>query len=374
MPKVFQVRRGCKAYLGWVLVLLCAVVMSFASPSVGQAAPGLTHPTDTTDEVVSGGFPDAAGQLPRSAKSDLPDDVRVWFNTKADAFGQSLREYLPDSVKIPPEAPIEVGTPTQVVTWSARMLRGTYNPDSAVTPIDMWVAPVSIDDRELGVVVYALDEKDLYPLSPPAHVETLAPKATAGVPEPTSNSRENNSLVASGFVPEPKNSHLPVRSEPPGASYVLPDLAHALLATSPDSVRSSRPVYDPIVHGWFMLNEERLLPVSNAARARVVGEVTLAQVQEAVQSWWGTVSPTPTPTSEALPTNNNTLVWVVILAVAIVGVALLVVWLTFRWQSRTEDVAEVLSLPDPELIMVPTSAPTSAIPTLAVNGSEGEAH
>ena len=123
-----------------------------------------------------------------------------------------------------------------------------------------------------------------------------------------------------------------------------------------------------------MLNEERLLPVSNAARARVVGEVTLVQVQEAVQSWWGTVSPTPTPTVETLPTNNNTLVWVVILAVAIVGVALLVVWLTFRWQSRTEDVAEVLSLPDPELIMVPTSAPTSAIPTLAVNSSEGEAH
>ena len=123
-----------------------------------------------------------------------------------------------------------------------------------------------------------------------------------------------------------------------------------------------------------MLQEERLLPVSHAARARVVGEVTLAQVQEAVQSWWGTVSPTPTPTSEALPTSNNTLVWVVVLAVVIVGIALLVVWLTFRWQSRTEDVAEVLSLPDPELIMVPSSAPTSAIPTLAVSDSEGEAH
>ncbi|WP_295027053.1 hypothetical protein [uncultured Mobiluncus sp.] len=374
MPTVFQVRRGCKAFLGWVLVLLSAAVMSFASPSVGQAAPGPTHPTDTTDEVVTGSVPGAVGQLPRSAKSDLPDDVRVWFNTKAAAFGQSLREYLPDSVKVSPEAPIEVGTPTQVVTWSARMLRGTYNPDSAVTPIDMWVAPVSIDNRELGVVVYVSDEKGLYPLSQPAHVETLAPKATAGVPEPTSNSRDNNSLVAGGYVPEPKNSHLPVRSEAPGASYVLPDLAHALLATSPDSARSSRPVYDPIVRGWFMLNEERLLPVSNAARARVVGEVTLVQVQEAVQSWWGTVSPTPTPTVETLPTNNNTLVWVVILAVAIVGVALLVVWLTFRWQSRTEDVAEVLSLPDPELIMVPTSAPTSAIPTLAVNSSEGEAH
>lgn len=171
----------------------------------------------------------------------------------------------------------------------------------------------------------------------------MAPKATAGVPEPTSNSRDNNSLVAGRYVPEPKNSHLPVRSEAPGASYVLPDLAHDLLATSPDSARSSRPVYDPIVRGWFMLNEERLVPVSHAARARVVGEVTLAQVQEAVQSWWGTVSPTPTPTVETLPTNNNTLVWVVILAVAIVGVALLVVWLTFRWQSRTEDVAEVLS-------------------------------
>ena len=131
MPKVFQVRRGRRAFLGWILVLLSAVVMSFASPSVGQAAPGPTHPTDTTDEVVTGGVPGAAGQLPRSAKSDLPDDVRVWFNTKAAAFGQSLREYVPDSVKVPPEAPIEVGTPTQVVTWSARMLRGTYNPDSA---------------------------------------------------------------------------------------------------------------------------------------------------------------------------------------------------------------------------------------------------
>lgn len=101
MPKVFQVRRGCKAFLGWVLVLLSAAVMSFASPSVGQAAPWPTHPTDTTDEVVTGSVPGAVGQLPRSAKSDLPDDVRVWFNTKAAALGQSLREYLPDSVRFP---------------------------------------------------------------------------------------------------------------------------------------------------------------------------------------------------------------------------------------------------------------------------------
>lgn len=378
MLRVFQLRRSHKSVLGWVFVLLSAAVLSFASPSVGQAAaaPGYPHgyPTGTADRAVTPGVHVVAGRLPGGTKSDLPDEVRVWFATKAPALGQSLREYLPDSTKVPPEAQIEVGNPTQVVTWSARLLRGTYAPENAVTPIEMWVAPVSIDARELGVVVYTSDEKNLYPLPLPTHGAALAPKVPAGAPEPTLSSRENNQPVITGSVQEPKNSHLPIRLEDPGACYVLPDLAHALLATSPDSAHPNRPVYDPVIRGWFVLQEERLLPVSHAARARVVGEVTLAQVQEAVQSWWGTVSPTPTPTSEALPTSNNTLVWVVVLAVVIVGIALLVVWLTFRWQSRTEDVAEVLSLPDPELIMVPSSAPTSAIPTLAVSDSEGEAH
>lgn len=376
MLRVFQIRRVRKPVLGWVFVLLTAVVMSFAAPNVGQAvagrAPGLSFASSVRGVTQDVGI--TAGRLPKGAQSDLPDNVRVWFATKAPALGQSLREYLPDSAKVPPEAQIEVGNPTQVMTWSARLLRGTYAPENAVTPIEMWVAPVSIDARELGVVVYTEDKKNLYPLSVPTSGAALAPKVPTGAPEPTSSLRENIQLDITGSVEEPKNSHLPVRLEDPGACYVLPDLAHALLATAPDSAHPNRPVYDPVIRGWFTLNEERLLPVSNAARARLGGEVNLDQVQEAVQSWWGTVSPTPTPTSEALPTSNNTLVWVVILAVAIVGVALLVVWLTFRWQSRTEDVAEVLSLPDPELIMVPTSAPTSAIPTLAVNGSEGEAH
>ncbi|WP_299295289.1 hypothetical protein [uncultured Mobiluncus sp.] len=376
MLRVFQIRRVRKPVLGWVFVLLSAVVMSFAAPNVGQAvagrAPGLSFASPVGGVTQDAGI--TVGRLLEGAKSDLPDDVRVWFATKAPALGQSLREYLPDSTKVPPEAQIEVGNPIQVVTWSARLLRGTYAPENAVTPIEMWVAPVSIDARELGVVVYTSDEKNLYPLSPPTRGAALAPKVPAGAPEPTSSSRENIQPSITGSVQEPKNSHLPIRLEDPGACYVLPDLAHALLATAPDSAHPNRPVYDPVIRGWFTLNEERLLPVSHAARARLGGEVNLDQVQEAVQSWWGTASPTPTPTSEALPTSNNTLVWVVILAVVIVGIALLVVWLTFRWQSRTEDAAEVLSLPDPELIMVPTPPPTSAIPTLAVSDSEGEAH
>lgn len=376
MLRVFPLRRARKPVLGWVFVLLSAVVMSFAAPGVGQAvagrAPGLSFASSVGGVTQDVGI--TAGRLPGEAQSDLPEDVRVWFATKAPALGQSLREYLPDSAKVPPEAQIEVGVPTQVLTWSARLLRGTYAPENSVTPIEMWVAPVSIDARELGIVVYTEDKKNLYPLSVPASGAALAPKATAGVPEPTLSTREDNALLISSYVQEPKNSHLPIRLEDPGACYVLPDLAHALLATSPDSAHPNRPVYDPVIRGWFTLNEERLLPVSNAARARLGGEVNLDQVQEAVQSWWGTVSPTPTPTSEALPTSNNTLVWVVVLAVVIVGIALLVVWLTFRWQSRTEDAAEVLSLPDPELIMVPTPPPTSAIPTLTVSGSKGEAH
>ena len=376
MLRVFQIRRVRKPVLGWVFVLLSAVVMSFAAPNVGQAAPGYSHgyPTGTAAGAVTPGVQITAGRLLEGAQSDLPDDVRVWFATKAPALGQSLLEYLPDSTKVPPEAQIEVGNPTQVLTWSARLLRGTYAPENAVTPIEMWVAPVSIDARELGVVVYTEDKKNLYPLSVPTSGAALAPKVPAGAPEPTSSSRENIQPSITGSVQEPKNSHLPIRLEDPGACYVLPDLAHALLVAAPDSAHSNRPVYDPVIRGWFTLNEERLLPVSNAALARLGGEVNLDQVQEAVQSWWGTVSPTPTPTSEALPTSNNTLVWVVILAVVIVGIALLVVWLTFRWQSRTEDAAEVLSLPDPELIMVPTPPPTSAIPTLTVSGSKGEAH
>ncbi|WP_279106057.1 hypothetical protein [Mobiluncus curtisii] len=376
MLSVLPVLRGHKSVLVGIIVLLSAVVMSFAALGTGQAVAD-TAPRVSVSSATVRATPDGEileGLMSQDSRSDLPDDVRVWFNSKAVTLGQSLRGYLPDSAKVSPDAQIEVGIPTQVATWSARLLRGTYNSESAVTPIDMWVAPVSIENRELGVVVYTEEEKDLYPLRLPSRADALAPKTTAGVPEPTLSSRENSPQVMNGFVLEPKNSHLPVRLDEPGASYALPELAHELVTTAPDAAHHNRPVYDPIIHGWFMLDEERLLPVSNAARARVVGAVTLAQVQEAVQSWWGTVNPTPTPTTEALPTSSNTLVWVVVLAVAIVGIALLVVWLTFRWQSRTEESAEVLSLPDPELILVPMSPPTSAVPTLAVNGSTGEAH
>lgn len=377
MRRVVPVRTGRKSLLGWALVLLAAVVLSFASPGNGQAhadsAPGTS--VGSTNGGVTLGLAGGGKPASRVANSDLPDDVRVWFATKTGSLGQSLREYLPSSTKVPPEAQIEVGTPTQVVTWSARLLRGTYTPDSVVAAIDMWVAPVSIDSRELGVVVYKPDSNNLYPLPLPTQSASLAPKVTVGVPEPTLSPREENSPASGGYVTEPKNSHLPIRVDNPGASYVLPELAHALLATSPDAAHSNRPVYDPVIHGWFTLNEERLVPVSHAARARLGGAVTLGQVQEAVQSWWGTLSSSPTPTPEALQANSNsTLVWVVALAVAIAGVALLVVWLTFRWQSRPEDVTEVLPLPDPELILVPVSPPTSAVPTIAVSGLEAEGH
>ena len=167
MLRVFQIRRVRKPVLGWVFVLLTAVVMSFAAPNVGQAvagrAPGLSFASSVGGVTQDVGI--TAGRLLEGAQSDLPDDVRVWFATKAPALGQSLREYLPDSAKVPPEAQIEVGNPTQVLTWSARLLRGTYAPENAVTPIEMWVAPVSIDARELGVVVYTEDKRNLYPLS-----------------------------------------------------------------------------------------------------------------------------------------------------------------------------------------------------------------
>lgn len=305
---------------------------------------------------------------------ELPDtSVQNWFNTQAQPLAQSLVAYAPANLKPDEEAVAEVGKPVQVLSWSAQMLQGSYAPETAMVPIDMWVAPVTLQGTSLGVVVYTASPKNLYPLPLPAQAGKLAPAATTGSPEPTVSPRDNTAEAAATGTIEPQNSHLPVRTIPPGSSYALPGLAKALLPGLLGAQRPASPVYDPVVKAWFSLKEETLSPASNAARDRLGGEARLSQVQASIQSWWGTVTPTPTSEPKSNSTGRTIFTWIVVVAVVIVGATLLILMLTFRWQSRLEEAEEVLPLPDPELILVKDDAPTSAIPTLAAT-DHPEAH
>ena len=118
MLSVLPVRRGHKSVLVGIIVLLSAVVMSFAAPGTGQAVAD-TAPRFSGGSATVRATPDGEileGLASRDFRSNLPDDVRVWFNSKAATLGQSLRGYLPDNAKVSPDAQIEVGIPTQVAT------------------------------------------------------------------------------------------------------------------------------------------------------------------------------------------------------------------------------------------------------------------
>lgn len=327
---------------------------------------GLRHPKQS---LIPFGLRVAAGMLAllvagvglvpsASAAADSPyAKARAWFASEGNKLAAATAMYLPSQLEVAPDSKPEVGEIAQVSTWTNAMLKGTYSLQNSTIPIDMWVAPVTQGGIALGVVVYTEPESQLFPTPLPKKSD-LAPKPSEGIPEPTLTS---NALTAG--VVEPKNSHLAVKADPPGAAYILPELARALIAAPPSSERPNFPVYDPVVDGWFILVEDQLTPVSAAARARLRGTAGLLEVREAIQSWWGTAKTTPTPEPTVAGTSAAPTVFSVVSA-ALIGAGLvgLLIWLSLRRQSDSDE--EVLPLPDPELIIVPPPPHTSAIPTL----------
>lgn len=293
--------------------------------------------------------------LSAPAQADTTSEMQTWFSKEAPKLAAALAPYAPSTKTAGGSRPV-VGQPVQVYSWSRTFLQGKYSAQTALTPIQKWVAPVTQGNIALGVVVYTSKTDHLYPLKIPVESGTLAPSATVGVPEVTNNQQDSTSAG----ITEPQNSHLAVSAEPLGAVYVLPALARALAMFPTETIK---PVYDPLVDAWFIVNDERVTAICNTARDRLSGSVDLAQMQNAIQSWWGTAIVTPSPTPEAstgLPA--ATVFWAVALAVFVVILVLLLTWLALRGTSKLNE--DVAPLEDPELIMEPAPPSTTAIPTL----------
>lgn len=287
--------------------------------------------------------------------------VGKWFSETGEKYAQALMSFIPSGIEKSGETRLKLGSPIQAYSWSRTFLTGAYSLETALQPIDLWVAPVRFKSVFLGVVVYTRGDSDLFPLKPP-YDKTLLPKVSDGVSTPASTA----SGSASKVVIEPKDSYLPIKSAPPGTVYALPKLAKEIFVAS-EKTKLAYPVYDPVIDAWFIVKDEQLNPASNAARQRLGGSVALPGAQSAVQSWWGTASeaPTPEPTRPSIPA--STIILFVVLSFVGAGLVALFVWLGIRRQARLGE--EVLPLPDPEIMVAAPPPPTSAIPTLLADSS-----
>lgn len=347
---------------GWLLVNPITVgttEASWANPAVPRCATLAAVATRTTADMTAS----------RSAAN--PSDAsaaRKWFAAEGNKLAASTTGYLPTDAAAPDAKP-EIGDITQVSTWSKSMLKGAFSPQNALQRINMWISPVTQGGSILGVVVYTGSDQGLYPVAVPKN-STLAPRVTEGTPEPTV--KPGDTRNSWGAV-EPKNSHLPVKTVPPGAAYILPDLARALINGARNSQRVAVPIYDPVVDAWFVLTDDQLVAVSATARARLSGSASLGQVREAIQSWWGTAPVTRAPEAlEAAVTPAPTAIWVVVAAFLGAGLVAMLIFVALQRQAKAYE--EVVPLEDTELIIVPPPPPTTAVPTITVSAAEALTH
>lgn len=314
--------------------------------------------------------PLVTGVIPATA-DDSGGAARRWFAAEGNKLAAATTGYLPTDAPVAPDSKPEVGDITQVSAWSESMLRGSYSLKTATKRINMWVAPVAQSGNLLGVIVYTSTSQRLYPVALP-EASTLAPKVTEGIPEPTVKPEDNHGSEAGDAV-EPKNSHLPVKSNPPGAAYILPDLARALTHRTKNTRRPTIPIYDPVIEGWFILSDDQLSAVSATARAHLAGSAALIQVREAIQSWWGTAKVTPAPELPDTVTGSApTAIWIVLTALLGAGVVAALILVAVQRQAKAYE--EVVPLEDTELIIVPPPPPTTAVPTITVSAAEALTH
>lgn len=313
-------------------------------------------------------------------ESVTPTQAAEWFTTKGTELAQSLKEYLPGTPSENADSRVVLDDAIQVYTWSNQYISGVFTADTALTGILMWAARASFEGNDVGVVTYTPYQKNLYPRPLPSNAKKLAPRSPTSATTSTSPSPS----VESGIT-EPKNSNVAVKLEQAGAVYLLPEVARFLreLRTvtnaripakdmtsikSPAANQQPLPVlvYDPVVDAWFAVSQGNVSALSNAAKARISGPVTLSAMCEAVQSWWGVSEATPTPTPEVSDdATSGGLLWGLIgAAILVAGVSLAVAWLSSRAHNQGE--SQVQPLPDNELIIVPPPPKTSAIPTLDV--------
>lgn len=311
--------------------------------------------------------------LAAAAPDDATESAHKWFNTEGVRLAAAASAYLPAGVSTAGEPKPVLGEMTQVATWSKSMLKGNYSPKDAVVNIGMWVAPVTESGIFLGVVVYTGSAVMSYPVRLPKHTR-LAPKIIEGIPEPTPRAVGGSSggLPVAAF--EPKNSHLPVKSAPPGAVYILPDLARALSDNQRNRGKTLVPVYDPVIQAWFVLSGEQLTAVSATGRNYLAGSVKLSQVREAIQSWWGTAKATPAPDLPEAKTVAPSATVIGVVLASLLGASLVaaLIALALRRQAKAYD--EVVPLDDPDLIVVPPPPPTTAVPTIPVSLSGVQQH
>lgn len=128
------------------------------------------------------------------------------------------------------------------------------------------------------MVVYTGSGQGLYPMAVPKN-STLAPRVIEEALEPTVKSGD---MRNNWDAMESRSSHLPVKTVPPGAACILPDLACALINGTRNSQCVTMPVYDLVMSARSALTDDQLVAVSITARTCLSGSASLEQVRKAV--------------------------------------------------------------------------------------------
>ncbi|GAA4287697.1 hypothetical protein [Georgenia daeguensis] len=209
----------------------------------------------------------------------VPEKVAQWFRTEA-AGVVSTQGGAELDLSAEQRAGVAIGLVRTVSTWSAGFRSGG-EADPPLEATSRWVAPLSLGQEGVGVLVAGLD-----------------PNGVVG----------------------------------PEQLRAAPDLAEALLALGP----AQPVVHDVPLDAWFTVDGGKVLPLDDAARASLAGAVALDVYRPFVQERYAVAD--PNQPGSAVPDAHSwaPAAWVAAALLLLLGWAGVVVWL-----RREGDGAEI---------------------------------
>lgn len=327
--------------------LVGVLLAGISGPSAEASSPS---PAPSHSSTMSTILPPLSPIFPATLDDpEIPREVAKWFQKDGREMASRLAERLPEDQR----DTVKVGAVFRVRTWSGSYLRGVAN-SSDLEVVPGWVAPITSSAGAVGVLVFRQENQRLTPkgVSIPG---TIPIPADDKVKKPVA---EGNYRVA---LSEPENSRNAVISEGNGAAYLFPRLAALLLEASREGSPKTFPVYDARLGTWFVIKDDRLIPVTRDADVMLAGPAPISDLGSFVRSWWGLENTAPAHPEEAQPTPlGDVLIMVVLTLIAVAALMFFVILPGSR--NRQPDYRSPFET-DPELIPVQMDTPITLVPT-----------